>query len=433
MGCLLPLAVLALAADSAETVATTAPLWKTTDDAIQPAARMRGPLPMIPGRIRLAPPLRRAYELRFDGAFAVLPSPDDMLLGWHGRRVEAFDPVSGKPRWSVPLEEPLAPHEVRGDDDAILLVTRFRLVCIDRKSGRVRWTYGDVPSAADSARLDPEVFTANALCRTTGGLAVVVDTQGALVALNVHDGTIAWKRQGGGRPSGPADASSGYLFYAVREEGRSSIVQWDVGAARRVRTWDEAGERQIAFLHAGADRVVIAAGRDWIGSYSADADRLRWSAEPAGLRVGLLRVTSEHVIAPLETGELVALRLADGGEAWRIPGLPAAHAAVVTGSALQVVGARRMVSIDHQSGRVTADLPFPSDCTGLQVFPTSPHAVLLASREESLRVAFVSSQDPNLAWYDLGAPVSSQVSVRDGALLVQDASGVIAYAHADTP
>jgi outer membrane protein assembly factor BamB len=152
--------------------------------------------------------------------------------------------------------------------DAVLAATDDGLVSHDRATGRLRW------ESNLGERVNTPVIVP--------GRAVVTTWEGSLVALDLRDGTVAWRTKLGGDALGPAASDGG---------GTTVVASFDSGSA------------------AGVVAVDAASGR------------VRWNVPVRPGAVGAPAVVPGANVVVLVASDVAAhgLSLDDGSERWRQP------------------------------------------------------------------------------------------------------------------
>ena len=315
----------------------------------------------------LTPPTASSLDIRLGAGAAA---------GWRGgNTLSAYDVGSGAAlRWSRPArgsnavaappvggplpetpatEDPVAWHMggplVVGGELYVLVEDReqVRLEVLDAATGGLRWSQPLADLDEEQSAANPDAFARRLAGLTPAlgeGVLVCPLGGGTVVALDLATRTLLWAHRYRTRtPSGDA-AAGGFGLRGRAAEQPSSLVgrgraSHPVIAAGRVlltpydsdeliclrlregtRAWPvaAAGEAEAARLRlqiAGVvDRRVIAFGRDGVEAIDLDSGRRIWHRPHAdGTRPsGRGMLTAESLFLPLDTPEVVEIRLDDG-------------------------------------------------------------------------------------------------------------------------
>ncbi len=208
------------------------------------------------------------------GDTAVVASPSAL---------SAFSLSDGGTVWTLERDAaPVAPAIASVDGSNVVVWTDGRgpdtasVQAVDVATGESVW---DAPIALDDA--------AKSGVAIDGTRAFVADESGALTAIDVAEGTVAWKARTGGSLAGPAAAADG-------------IVVGVVAASEAQRS-----ARVVAFDEATGD--------------------MRWGVTPDTTASfgSLPAIVDDDVVVAFPDGEVLGLSTADGSESWhdRIPAL----------------------------------------------------------------------------------------------------------------
>lgn len=271
----------------------------------------------------------------------------------------------GHLRWRIPLDVPSPTFAsrviVRGD---VVVAGAYDLLGIDKSTGRVRWIFapedgGGAGMHLGDARADL-VFTGSvsgylrAIDVRTGRLrwqhqlGLEDDTTvyspvvsgpwvaatytvfggnpvGGLAVADARTGALLWHRQVPGSVAGSGlPAFAGRVVLAASRDG--TIHGFDVGSGEALWSLPAVsslgGDPDYRPVVVSGPLVVVGSLSGEISAWELSTRRLRWR-RPSELYSVLFRMTvaGNVVYAPLGSGEVVALRLRDGRELWRIGGV----------------------------------------------------------------------------------------------------------------
>ncbi len=325
-------------------------------------------------RPMIAPPLKLTLHLGFDGPTVLLrprfePSGADVSAAgiavvYHGGKLEAFTPGTGKRRWPAPLPVAAAPVWLAAVDDVFVFATRHQVLAVDRDTGRTRWTLGRHPRGADSPAVDPEVFSGLSGHVLAETLMVNVFQDGRASAVRIADGEIVWERRLTHRFSGPAAANDEYLVYASIDQDRTRFVVLDVATGRDVRAFGFEPARQVYWMAMSPERTLVAAGGNWAACYDPDTSARLWQVSSVqGNRAATLQMGLSRLYLSPGPREISAVSLTTGCELWRTPAIEDPGQIILEtwldGSDLYAVATRGVGAFDPASGaeRWWTDLP----------------------------------------------------------------------------
>jgi outer membrane protein assembly factor BamB len=263
--------------------------------------------------------------------------------------IHAVDAHTGTERWRVPTRGVVeTPPAVAGD--SLVVVTdldslgadgpdRTRVVCLDQRAGRERWTH----DVAASPRGPPVVVD---------GRVYVTDGEARVHALDVDSGRSLWTRTVAGGPqsvSGAPAVADGTVYVTVPTQGRGLHA---LDAADGSYQW-RAPEDGPGFYRGPAvvGDAVLATSHDQLVALDADAGTVRWSTGLPALSSPSHPVSDGSRAYVAGTRRVVAVDLADGQVRWRVHredrylGRP-----VVAADALLVDARDRLFAFDAATG-----------------------------------------------------------------------------------
>ena len=273
-----------------------------------------------------------------------------------GTAITAYDAVSGRVRWTHPLES-LGRHAwpvaVAG---SVVGASDGEVIAYDPVTGDFRWKW------SSSSHLRPTLVAADG--------AVLAMESGSVVSLDGRSGRKRWEHE--------RDTADDFLINgAVLADGRIFVTQangtvlaLDV-ATGRLR-W-RAGTGRGRMVEAGttvAARTVYAQGPDErLYAIDAESGKRRWKVELAGNEaqqkaieiIGLKPVTAIGLVYVNDcNGNLLALDNGTGRIRWRqaIPYTPGSAVPVIAGGAIHITtGGKDVRSFDLATGRILRVIP----------------------------------------------------------------------------
>lgn len=179
------------------------------------------------------------------------------------------------------------------------------MLALDRETGQKVWS---VSSGATN-----ENFSLNATPALLGQTVYFGSLKGILHCLDVPTGRELWKRDLGSRISAGVIAS-GSAVYAGTSDGRIYSLKPETGEIIAQSGTKEVPRGRFAL---SSECLLAFLGERAIACYSPSLDRLQWTRVAAKSWSSARPYVLDGVaLAGDETGELFALRLADGEVAW---------------------------------------------------------------------------------------------------------------------
>ena len=221
-------------------------------------------------------------------------------------RVYAFDPRSGEVLWQRAGEYALTRSDIVGMGElAVGRNDRGDLVALDARTGELRWHVGH-----RGQRFRPDVAESPAVVQTD---VVFSAPDGALYRVDGENGAVRWRS--------PLDcdvttsvAVAGEDVYAGCADGRVFRVSAADGSERSRIRLPAVPEGRLAVLD---HRVIVPAGRGWIGAVDRALTRIQWEHRPGSpLSVVQPLVWNDVVLTGNGDGQLIALDLRTGETVW---------------------------------------------------------------------------------------------------------------------
>ena len=273
---------------------------------------------------------RKGSKAALCGPPAIIGDVGDLLLTSEaGRkpRVRAYHRRTRKIAWEI---EDHACEPISGRGDTALVVTSSgELLAVSSSEGEQIWSV-----------MLPHYPTTGAVFTQT--LAIVGGENGALMALELSDGTIAWQvRLGdtGAAIRGQPSATQEHIF-AATADGRI----WCLTRAGVVVWSSEISGLPAIGLSVSAETLVVGSSdRGVYALNTADGHRL-WRYEAAGIIRSTVAMTDQVVYVAGSAGILEALSLESGSQIWSLELDGPVHTPVVL--------ARDLLTVTTQTGTV---------------------------------------------------------------------------------
>ena len=245
---------------------------------------------------------------------------------------------NGARLWNIPLGAPARSTAAVEGERAYVVTVNGRLVCVDVRTGGIRWTK-DVDG--------PLLYGASPVAR--GGRVYFATQNGTVYAFD-SEGKEIWNT-----------TLDGGVFSSVVLEGDTLYV----GTDRQKVYAIDAKDGDVRWIFHTDSRIFTSspkmhAGMVYIGCYSgtlfavrADNGRLRWKFSGAGA-ILCAPVFHEHdVIFGTETGMVYALDVRDGTKKWEFnSGAKIVNDPAVAGKTVLVPSGATVVSLDADTGEL---------------------------------------------------------------------------------
>lgn len=199
---------------------------------------------------------------------------------------------------------------VEAHGKAYLVTLTDEVLALDLRSGILRWKF---TSGAPNER-----FLANSSPTIAAGRLIFGEIDGTVSALDAETGRLLWRRELGARVS-TSIAAVGNHLYAGDATGRIHRLNAATGAVEAQLRIGESAIFRIVVAGESLLVFVIEADTATLKSVALSLKAVRWThgAPPSGWSsFALPYVWKGWVFAGKETGEIVALRLADGQPEW---------------------------------------------------------------------------------------------------------------------
>jgi len=219
--------------------------------------------------------------------------------------VYAFDIATGKVQWKYSAGRGVATDIVRLNNNLYAVTLNDELICLDLKTGRLKWSFrtGN-PNDQSFINVSP-VVEANRVF--FGGL------DGKVYALDSKTGKRLWEKDLGARISSSLVISGGSLYAG---SANKRIHQLNARNGEVISDFAPDAGIYWAFVLT-QDSVITHVGDRTLASLPKSLGKPRWTQESAkpwsSSQPHLWRGTT---IVGTEDGEIVAFRLADGSRAW---------------------------------------------------------------------------------------------------------------------
>jgi outer membrane protein assembly factor BamB len=316
----------------------------------------------------------------------------------HRHELVAASVTSGRVRWRVPMEATGATFGSRvGIRGEVVVAGDYDLMGVDRRTGRAKWTFTAADGGGSGMHLgersgdlvfsgslagslhavaiatgqprwsirvgDPSTTTVYSPV-TQGGVVVAAFTDfgptpaGGLVVADVRTGRVLWQRA----VPGSVGASGNPVFAgdAVAVASREGTIHaFSLGSGKPLWTLPKVevleGEQDYRPLTVSGRSLVAGSLSGEVVAYDLLTRRVRWRRTPSVASVAFsIGATNDVVYVPYFSNHLVALRVRDGTELWRLGGGPlqSRWLPLVEGPLLFVSGSQSFSLFRHNgSGR----------------------------------------------------------------------------------
>jgi hypothetical protein len=286
----------------------------------------------------------------------------------HGA-VLALDRETGDDAWMRPLESVVAPVAV---GDTLLVATPTQLHALQPLSGEPRW------SAALAEPLSGPPRVGN-------GLIVVVSKSGAVRSLRLTDGTLAWEHALASAPLTPAIGHDGTVYVALAD-GRLVALEAESGMLR----WEQQLTGSLSEPFAAPDRVFVGSTDNYFYALDDRTGDLRWKWRAGGDIVAITGDRDAVYFAALDN--LVrALNRSNGNQRWRrtTVGRPFPSLQLLARTLVVSDLSPAITALDARAGAEQGTLASPGDLADgpLIELPTSATAVSIVLLTLDGRVA----------------------------------------------
>jgi outer membrane protein assembly factor BamB len=220
--------------------------------------------------------------------------------------VYAFERETGAVRWRAEAGPGVASDLALASPLLYATTLADEVLALDIETGRRVWRF--------STGTSNDAFLMTSSPAVEDGRVFFGGLDGALYALDAASGTPLWKRRLGGRISAGVLVAAGFV-YAGTSERRLYRVRADSGD---VATSAETGEAPPSGRLVLANGCVLAfLGDRALACYTPALDRALWTRTGADAWSSSRPYAARGIVlAGTETGELVALRPADGEVVW---------------------------------------------------------------------------------------------------------------------
>ena len=271
--------------------------------------------------------VRWRYDIRQDGnqtSFHGKPllTGDLIVTGADGTsdsgHIYAFEHATGKVRWKhrltkgVPGGTGVATDIVQSGQNICGVAFGDELLCLDRQSGKLRWTYRSGFNQNEFAWNQSP--TANERHVFFGGL------DGVVYALAAQSGRVVWRRDLGACISTHLLLAGGELYVGTND-GYLRRLRAENGAVLSALKLEDAPVNWLARANDGLlvflQRSGDAGGARKLLSVDLALKNIRWQQTATGSwSVTRPHLWRDAVLAGNENGEVVAFRLQDGERQW---------------------------------------------------------------------------------------------------------------------
>jgi hypothetical protein len=337
-----------------------------------------GPLPILPAE--------EVWFAQFNAAPAANASMDDerVYVGLQEHGVRALSRASGEPVWEEPNDITHPPLAV---DDQLLIALPDELRALDPRTGQRRW-------ARPLARRLATAMVAS------GGIALLVDTAGLLLAVRARDGEEVWRRS----------LIAPTIHLPARLEPHTVVLTLSDGRVLALdeRRGDVIWERELpGTLSAPAtarDRVFVGSTNNFFYALDAGNGGERWRWRTGGDVLGAAAAGDRVYFASLDN-VLRAVNRDNGNQLWKtaIPTRPAAPPIAFDDVVVLTGVAPRVDAFDGRTGAALGTLTVLTDLQGAPVIDRTPKpfavSIVALTREgrlSALRPTGLMFPDPPL-------------------------------------
>lgn len=220
-----------------------------------------------------------------DPAAVYVPGGDGTLY--------ALDPNTGQAKWRYSTGEALATVPVRAGELILVASESDTLFAVNASTGALAWQYRrDPPLGFTIYGVSSPVVRGDVLYRGSSG--------GAVVALQVADGTVRWEKQlaTSGGPFGDVDTTpvfdeAGRMYMASYRDGLFSLNPETGDLLWRTPT---AGITSLI----GRGDVLFAAGDQRVDAYHAATGKLLWTRDIPGRAAQAPLLTRQALLVPTQ-------------------------------------------------------------------------------------------------------------------------------------
>ena len=219
--------------------------------------------------------------------------------------VYAFDRTTGAVRWKRSFDGGV-PVDVVGAGDTVFVVTmRGEPVALDRATGTERWRSSDLPRSPRRPPGAPHL----------GRHLVVSSRPGTVVALDPRTGGVVWRQDLSAELNTSVLAAAGALY--VGSLGGTLFRLDPATGVERSRVQAPGG--LYGTLTAAGECILALSLPNTLTCFTSDLTAARWSVA-ATKEWSAFRplVLGDLVLAGNDQGEVLAYRVEDGGEAFRL-------------------------------------------------------------------------------------------------------------------
>jgi outer membrane protein assembly factor BamB len=293
---------------------------------------------------------RAMWTARVDWPFSLAVAGRDAVVTVSRNRVVALDTTHGRERWHADVSQ-VTHYAPVLDAQTVLVSADDRFVALDRRTGARRWEapVGEHAGGAAFARADADL------------LAVVTNERGFVAALDAASGQARWSAQlpGDVYAMPAADSASGTAAVVWHgNEDRLRVFDLATGAVRWEATVDPGATSPV--IHRGA--VVLGEGngnfRARVVARDLTSGAERWSGPaPASFESGVVPGTAGHDVAVADHfGTVTLVEASTGRTRWqtavREPILDT-RVLVTDRAVVLVTYGGSVVVLDRATGRVT--------------------------------------------------------------------------------
>ena len=328
----------------------------------------------------------------------------------------------------------------------MVLATQYRVFSLEADSGRPRWEYGRRPAALDNPGADPEDFAVFVSMALADRLLVALRSDGTAVALQVESGRPKWEHHLDHRPAGPVGMNDTWIVYQTARLGQPACAVLAAADGKPVQVIRPEDDRQVTHIFVTLDGRVVLVTSETVQCHDVATGQRVWSVQrPQGIMAGGVAPDLDGLCLADANLQTEKLELASGRTVWRAdspgervrPGAEGIAFHLCDGQ-LVVATERRVFALSQRDGRVLWEGTVRRGTRFRRHLMTDSFLVAVDSPPEHFgepRAAF---------FYDLrnasgliptdGGVLTlgtfedvKRVTVRDGALLLQDSRTIHAW------